>query len=94
MYSELVFIFVNLCVRSQIRPHLTVGADDRSARLWELMGTYIPDGQSIIKFMVCAHFFVDPETIEHQLVNHVEYTLCRTRYNFDNFAAYQATAYR
>jgi len=26
-------------------------------------------------------------------VNHVEYTLARTRFNFDNFGAYQAAAY-
>lgn len=26
-------------------------------------------------------------------MNHVEYTLARTRFNFDNFGAYQAAAY-
>lgn len=34
----------------------------------------------------------DVSSIQRQIVNHVEYTLARTRYNFDNFGAYQATA--
>jgi starch phosphorylase len=31
--------------------------------------------------------------IQRQIVNHVEYTLARTRFDFDNFGAYQASAY-
>jgi glycogen phosphorylase len=34
----------------------------------------------------------DVASIQRQIVNHVEYGLARTRYNFDNFGAYQATA--
>jgi glycogen phosphorylase len=34
----------------------------------------------------------DVPSIQRQIVNHVEYTLARTRYNFDDFGAYQATA--
>jgi len=30
--------------------------------------------------------------IQRQIVNHVEFTLARTRFDFDNFGAYQATA--
>jgi starch phosphorylase len=30
----------------------------------------------------------DKQSIQRQIVNHVEYTLARTRFNFDNFAAY------
>ncbi len=47
-------------------------------QLWELMGTYLGrDGRSIQK----------------QIVNHIEYTLGLTRFNFKDFNAYQATAY-
>eukprot|EP00190_Bangiopsis_sp_CCMP1999_P005735 CAMPEP_0198725658 /NCGR_PEP_ID=MMETSP1475-20131203/2918_1 /TAXON_ID= ORGANISM="Unidentified sp., Strain CCMP1999" /NCGR_SAMPLE_ID=MMETSP1475 /ASSEMBLY_ACC=CAM_ASM_001111 /LENGTH=873 /DNA_ID=CAMNT_0044487465 /DNA_START=98 /DNA_END=2719 /DNA_ORIENTATION=- len=34
----------------------------------------------------------DVPSIQRQIVNHVEYTLARTRYNFDYLHAYQATA--
>ena len=45
--------------------------------MWELMSTYLPTSK---------------EDIQKQIVNHVEYTLARTRFNFDNFGAYQAAA--
>ena len=35
----------------------------------------------------------DERSIQRSIVNHVEYTLARTRFNFDNMGAYQATAY-
>ena len=35
----------------------------------------------------------DQRSIQRSIVNHVEYTLARTRFNFDNFGAYQAAAY-
>ena len=35
----------------------------------------------------------DEHAIQRSIVNHVEYTLGLTRFNFDNFGAYQATAY-
>jgi len=35
----------------------------------------------------------DVLAIQKQIISHVEYTLARTRYNFDSFGAYQATAY-
>eukprot|EP00698_Gefionella_okellyi_P015952 TRINITY_DN4532_c0_g1_i1.p1 TRINITY_DN4532_c0_g1~~TRINITY_DN4532_c0_g1_i1.p1 ORF type:complete len:875 (+),score=255.10 TRINITY_DN4532_c0_g1_i1:97-2721(+) len=63
---------------SEVRPHQFTGDRGRSNKLWELMATYLPD---------------DVESTQRQIVNHVEYTLCRTRYNFDNHAAYQATAF-
>lgn len=47
-------------------------------KIWELMGSYI------------GH---DKKSIQRSIVNHVEYTLACTRFNFDDFAAYQATAY-
>lgn len=35
----------------------------------------------------------DERSIQRSIVNHVEYTLARTRFNFDNQGAYQAAAY-
>lgn len=35
----------------------------------------------------------DKQSIQRSIVNHVEYTLACTRFNFDDFAAYQAAAY-
>ena len=47
-------------------------------KMWELMGSYIGG---------------DQRSIQRSIVNHVEYTLARTRFNFDDKGAYQATAY-
>ena len=46
--------------------------------MWELMSSYI------------GH---DSRSIQRSIVNHVEYTLARTRFDFDDKGAYQATAY-
>lgn len=35
----------------------------------------------------------DKRSIQRSLVNHVEYTLGLTRFNFDDFGAYQAAAW-
>jgi glycogen phosphorylase len=35
----------------------------------------------------------DQKSIQRSVINHVEYTLARTRFNFDNLGAYQATGY-
>ena len=35
----------------------------------------------------------DKKSIQRSIVNHVEYTLGLTRFNFDDFGAYQASAY-
>lgn len=35
----------------------------------------------------------DVLSIQEDIVNHVEYTLARSRVNFDNFEAYQATSF-
>ncbi|KAK6588034.1 glycogen phosphorylase 1 [Cryptosporidium xiaoi] len=53
-------------------------ADKRREKLWHLMESYLP---------------TDIESIQRSIVNHVEYTLARTRFNFDDNAAYRATAY-
>ena len=46
--------------------------------MWELMQSYLGN---------------DKQSIQRQIVNHVEYTLARTRFDFDNHGAYQAAAY-
>lgn len=40
-----------------------------------------------------SYLGTDQTSIKKQIVNHVEYTLARTRFDFDNFGAYQAAAY-
>jgi starch phosphorylase len=40
-----------------------------------------------------SYLGADTKSIQRQIVNHVEYTLARTRFDFDNFGAYQAAAY-
>ena len=35
----------------------------------------------------------DVQSIEESIIKHVEYTLARSRYQFDDLEAYQATAY-
>ena len=47
-------------------------------KMWELMSSYIGG---------------DQRSIQRSIVNHVEYTLARTRFDFDDKGAYQATAY-
>lgn len=34
----------------------------------------------------------DPATLQNDIVNHVEYTVARSRFSFDDFEAYQVTA--
>ena len=40
-----------------------------------------------------SYLGTDKGSIQRQFVNHVEYTLARSRFDFDNFGAYQAAAY-
>eukprot|EP01071_Lankesteria_metandrocarpae_P004198 Lankesteria_metandrocarpae@DN3425_c0_g1_i1.p1 len=47
-------------------------------KIWKLMETYLA---------------TDTHSIQRSIVNHVEYTLSRTRFNFDNECAYRATAF-
>ena len=37
---------------------------------------------------------MDIDTIERSIVNHVEYTLASTRFDFDEMKAYLATSHR
>jgi starch phosphorylase len=52
--------------------------DDKNEQIWELMGQY--QGR-------------DKESIQKSIVNHVEYTLAMTRFDFNNFGCAQAAAY-
>lgn len=56
------------------------GQEGRAAneRIWELMSAYIGS---------------DQKSIQRSIVNHVEYTLARTRFNFDNLGAMQAASH-
>lgn len=44
--------------------------------------------------MLARYLSREPKDIQQYIVNHLEYTLARSRFNSDKFAAYQATAYR
>lgn len=50
----------------------------KDIKMWDLMNSYLGS---------------DTKSIQRQIVNHVEYTLARTRFNFDNNGCYYATAY-
>ena len=52
--------------------------EDTSKKFWSLMETY--QGTDI-------------KSIQRSIVNHVEYTLAMTRFNFTNFGCYEATAF-
>jgi len=61
------------------RPEFGEAAEGRkSTKRWDLMKSYLAN---------------DKQSIQKHIVNHVEYTLARTRFDFDNFGAYQAAAY-
>lgn len=68
------------CVKCNIRPKLTVpGApEERAELLHTLMDTYTTT--SVLD-------------IQQAIIRHVEYTLARSRYKFDDLEAYMATAY-
>jgi hypothetical protein len=52
--------------------------EDTNKKFWSLMETY--QG-------------TDTKSIQRSIVNHVEYTLAMTRFNFTNFGCYEATAF-
>ena len=60
-----------------LRPEFVYGEDQgANDKIWSLMKTY--QG-------------TDRKSIQRSIVNHVEYTLAMTRFNFTNFGCYQAT---
>jgi starch phosphorylase len=68
------------CIKCNVRPKLTVpGApEERAELLHTLMDTYTTT--SVLD-------------IQQAIIRHVEYTLARSRYKFDDLEAYMATAY-
>jgi starch phosphorylase len=61
-----------------LRPEFVYTNEDHAEKIWKLMQTY--QG-------------TDTKSIQRSIVNHVEYTLAMTRFNFSNFGCYQATAF-
>ena len=57
--------------------------------LYELMSSYLGEGKVYNPLIL-----VDIDTIERSIVNHVEYTLASTRFDFDETKAYLATSHR
>lgn len=60
------------------RPEFGTNESKTNEKMWELMSSYIGS---------------DQRSIQRSIINHVEYTLARTRFNFDNFGAYQAASF-
>jgi len=59
----------------------TAGEDHENAKhalLWKLMSNYIP---------------AEKGSVQVSFVNHIEYTIARSRFTFDNFSAYLAASY-
>jgi hypothetical protein len=54
------------------------GGGDKQEKLWALMSSYLAS---------------DVHSIQRSVANHVEYTLAGSRFNFDQFRAYVATAH-
>jgi starch phosphorylase len=52
--------------------------DARHTLLWKLMAEYIP---------------AEKASVQSSFVNHIEYTIARSRFSFDSFSAYLATSY-
>jgi len=50
---------------------------DKNEKIWRLMESYLPNGK---------------ESIQKSIVNHIEYTLARTRFDLDKYVLYQGTA--
>lgn len=57
--------------------------------LYELMSSYLGEGMPSVLLS-----YIDIDTIERSIVNHVEYTLASTRFDFDETKAYLATSHR
>ena len=60
------------------RPEFGKAETTGQQKIWEMMESYIGS---------------DQRSIQRSIVNHVEYTLARTRFNFDDFGAYQAASF-
>ena len=69
----------DLSSQKQFRPefNIAIREESKNQKLWELMAEYIDS---------------EIPTIQSSIVSHVEYTLARTRFNFDKNACYRAAA--
>lgn len=81
--AKLVPRDVNNATISKLQENISnsEGNDVEGARhdlLWKLMGNYIP---------------AEKNSVQLSFVNHLEYTIARSRFNYDAFSAYLATSY-
>lgn len=57
--------------------HLKEKLEDKNEKLWTLMESYLPR---------------DTKSIQKSIINHIEYTLARTRFDLDKHTLYQGTS--
>ena len=67
--------------------------DDEEKKLYRPEFATDKTGQEKLWGMMDSYIGSDQRSIQRSIVNHVEYTLARTRFNFDDFGAYQAASY-
>ena len=79
--------------RANSRITLQKGEDDQEKLFRPEFGKATKVGQEKLWDLMDSYIGTDQRSIQRSIVNHVEYTLARTRFNFDNFGAYQASAY-
>ena len=69
------------------------GEDDQQATLYRPEFGKPAEGQDKIWELMSSYIGGDQRSIQRSIVNHVEYTLARTRFNFDDQGAYKAVAH-
>ena len=69
------------------------GDDDQQATLYRPEFGKPAQGQEKIWELMSSYIGGDQRSIQRSIVNHVEYTLARTRFNFDDQGAYKAVAH-
>jgi len=78
-FSSVTEAFPLLRAQEQETEKAAGGSGDKQEKLWALMASYLAS---------------DVHSIQRSVANHVEYTLAGSRFNFDQFRAYVATAHR
>ena len=78
---------------SRIKMQNEAKGDDQKKLFRPEFGTAEKKGQEKLWGMMDSYIGSDERSIQRSIVNHVEYTLARTRFNFDDFGAYQAASY-
>jgi len=78
-FSSVTEAFPLLRAQEQETEKVAGGSGDKQEKLWALMASYLAS---------------DVHSIQRSVANHVEYTLAGSRFNFDQFRAYVATAHR